>query len=397
MKAIDFYHHYKEDIALFAEMGFKVFRLSICWSRIFPNGNEEKPNKAGLDFYRTVFRELKKYNIEPLVTLWHGEDPLYLENEIHGWASREMIGYFEHYVKTVVSEFKDYVKYWLTLNEINNRMMFLDLMPADIAERSKANTYQELHYKLVASARAVKIAHDIDPGCHVGCMIAHAVYYPSTCAPQDVLAAMKQSDRINYYCADVQVRGEYPFFAKQLWEKEQVHVEISEQDLIDLKNGIVDFYSLSYYSTQCLGAGTILEASKGNFTRGAKNPYLTYSEWGWAMDPDGLRFILNEIYSRYQIPIFIVENGLGAVDEVVDETVHDLYRIDYLRAHIDAMEQAIADGVKLLGYTTWGCIDGISASTGEMKKRYGFIYVDVDDEGHGTFARLKKDSFAWYK
>ncbi len=228
-------------------------------------------------------------------------------------------------------------------------------------------------------------------------MIAHAVYYPSTCAPQDVLAAMKQSDRINYYCADVQVRGEYPFFAKQLWEKEQVHVEISEQDLIDLKNGIVDFYSLSYYSTQCLGAGTILEASKGNFTRGAKNPYLTYSEWGWAMDPDGLRFILNEIYSRYQIPIFIVENGLGAVDEVVDETVHDLYRIDYLRAHIDAMEQAIADGVKLLGYTTWGCIDGISASTGEMKKRYGFIYVDVDDEGHGTFARLKKDSFAWYK
>lgn len=396
--AIDFYHKYKEDIKLLAEIGFKVFRMSICWSRIFPKGIEEKPNKEGLEFYRNVFLELKKYHIEPLVTMWHGENPIYLENEIGGWNSRDMITYFDKYVRTIVTEYKGLVKYWLTFNELNNTIMFLDLMDKELAAQEAQNTYQQIHHKFVASAHAVTIAHAIDPDCRVGCMIAHAVNYPATCAPKDVIATMENNQKITFYCGDVQVRGYYPSYAGRILEQAGVKLKITSQDLEDMKGGTVDFYSFSYYSSACATAGKSVQASKGNFTIGEKNPYLQYSEWGWGMDPDGLRFALNEIYDRYQIPVFVVENGLGAEDIAEsDGSIHDLYRIEYIRDHIKAMRLAIVDGVELLGYTTWGCLDEISASTGEMKKRYGFIYVDRDDAGNGTLERRKKDSFNWYK
>ena len=398
-QGVDFYHRYPADIKLLGEMGFKVFRMSICWSRIFPNGIEAQPSKEGLDFYRSVFLDLKKYGIEPLVTMWHGEDPVYLENELGGWRSRKTIQYFDRYVETIVREYKGLVKYWLTFNEINNTIMFLDLMPPELAAKEAQSTYQKLHHKFVASAHAVKLAHAIDPTCKVGCMIAYAVNYPATCAPRDVMAKVEKDHRIVSYCGDVQVRGAYPAFARKLWEDAHVELDIKERHLADLREGTVDFYSFSYYSSACVSANGSNEVSKGNFTIGEKNPYLTYSEWGWAMDPEGLRFALNEIYDRYQIPIIVVENGLGARDVLEpDGTVHDPYRIEYLRGHIACMRDAIVqDGVDLFGYTMWGCIDLVSASTGEMAKRYGFIYVDADDEGHGTFDRYRKDSFYWYK
>lgn len=396
--AIDFYHRYKEDIGLLAEMGFKVFRMSICWSRIFPKGIEDEPNREGLEFYRNVFLELKKYGIEPLVTMWHGENPIYLENEIGGWESRDMIAYFDKYVRAIVTEYKGLVKYWLTFNELNNTIMFLDLMDEKLASQEAQSTYQQIHHKLVASAHAVKIAHEIDPACKVGCMIAYAVNYPATCAPKDVIATLEKNQRINYYCGDVQVRGGYPSYGERIWGKAGVKLEILPQDLEDIKSGTVDFYSFSYYSSSCVSSGKSLNNAKGNFTIGEKNPYLKYSEWGWGMDPDGLRFALNEIYDRYQIPVIVVENGLGAEDTVEEDgSIHDDYRIEYIRGHIKAMKQAVGDGVDLFGYTTWGCLDEISASTGEMKKRYGFIHVDRDDLGNGSLERRKKDSFYWYK
>lgn len=396
--AIDFFHHYKEDIRMLAEMGFKAFRMSICWSRIFPKGIEAEPNREGLEFYRNVFLELRKYGIEPIVTMWHGENPIWLENEIGGWNSREMIAHFDRYVKTIVTEYKGLVKYWLTFNELNNGIMFLDLMEKELADKEAQSTYQQIHHKFVASAHAVKTAHEIDPKCKVGCMIAYAVYYASTCAPSDILAKTVKDQRINFYCGDVQVRGYYPHYARRILEKANVILDITEQDLIDLREGTVDFYSLSYYSSACVSSKGSLEVSKGNFTIGEVNPYLAYSEWGWGMDPGGLRYALNEICGRYQIPVIVVENGLGAVDTVEpDGKIHDLYRIEYIRSHIEAMEKTIEDGVDLFGYTTWGCIDEISASTGEMKKRYGFIYVDRDNNGNGTLERIRKDSFEWYR
>lgn len=396
--AIDFYSHYREDIQLLAEMGFKVFRMSICWSRIYPRGIEEEPSREGLDFYRKVFQELRRYGIEPLVTLWHGEDPLYLENTIGGWKSREMISYFDKYARTVLEEYRDQVTYWLTFNELNNTIMFLDLMDEKLAKEEAPDTYLKLHHKFLASAHAVKLAHEINPKYRVGCMIAYAVNYPRTCAPQDTIAKLEKEQRILHYCGDVQVRGAYPAFAERIWQEAGADFEIRRQDLEELREGTVDFYSFSYYSTACVSAGGRGEKSKGNFTIGEKNPYLIYSQWGWAMDPEGLRLALNEIYGRYQIPVMVVENGLGAVDQPeADGRIHDEYRIAYLRSHIEAMRQAVNDGVDLFGYTTWGCIDEISASTGEMGKRYGFLYVDRDDRGEGTLARSRKDSFYWYK
>ena len=396
--AIDFYHHYKEDIALFAEMGFKMFRMSISWSRIFPNGIEEEPNKKGLDFYRDVFEELKKYNIEPLVTISHYDTPLYLEEELDGWKNRKLISLFDRYTEVLFNEYKGLVKYWLTFNEINSLLMFKDFIP-NMSKEDIANNYQALHNQFVASARAVQRAHSIDPEYKVGCMIAGACSYPLTCAPEDVLKNQKKMQDSFYYCGDVMVRGEYPVFAKRLWKEDNVNLEYTEEDIKTLKEGKVDFFSFSYYSTTCTSADkNVAKDGLGNFSLGSKNPYIKYSEWGWGMDSIGLRYYLNEIYNRYEIPVMVVENGLGAIDELTeDKKVHDQYRIEYLREHIKAMEGALEDGVDLIAYTPWGCIDLISASTGEMKKRYGFIYVDLDNEGNGTMKRYKKDSFEWYK
>ena len=398
-EAIDFYHHYKEDIALFAEMGFKMFRMSIAWSRIYPKGIEEEPNQEGLAFYRSVFEELRKYNIEPLVTIWHFDTPLYIEEEMGDWANRDVIALFDKYAKTILTEYKGLVHYWLTFNEINNTVNFFDAMEDSKTDAGWQNVYQHLHNKFVASAHTVKMAHEIDPENKVGCMICGTLSYALTCDPKDVFAKDEKWQSGVLYCSDVQCRGYYPYYAQKMWEKHNVKLDITEQDLKDLKEGCVDFYTFSYYSSNCITTHKDTETASGNMINGAKNPYLEYSDWGWSYDPLGLRIYLNYLYDRYEKPMMIVENGLGALDVLnEDGTVHDDYRIDYLRKHVKAMKDAIEiDHVNLIGYTTWGCIDLVSAGTGEMRKRYGFIYVDIDDDLKGSGKRYRKDSFYWYK
>lgn len=394
----DFYHRYKEDIALFAEMGFKMFRMSISWSRIYPTGTEAEPNREGLKFYRDVFTELRKYNIEPLVTISHYDTPLYIEEDLGNWKNPEVIGLFEKFCHTIFEEYKDLVKYWLTFNEINSALM-MDLFFQGTAPEILKAGYINLHNQFVASAKVVKYAHEKYPQFKMGCMIAGLISYPLTPDPKDILANQERTQDYFYYAGDVMVRGAYPNFAKKSWKKYGLDPAFFEKDAQILKEGHVDFFTYSYYSTSCHTTHT--DAPKdggGNLSMGYVNPYLHYSEWGWSMDPDGLRYSLNEIWDRYQVPIMVVENGLGAIDKLeADGTVHDPYRIDYMRGHVEAMDKALEDGVDLIAYTPWGCIDLVSASTGEMRKRYGMIYVDMDDEGKGTLDRFKKDSFYWYK
>ena len=396
---IDFYHRYKEDIKLFAEMGFKTFRLSIAWSRIFPNGDDAEPNEKGLEFYD----KLAKYGIEPLVTLSHYETPLHLAKEYDGWVDRRLIGFFEKYVRTVFTRYKDKVKYWLTFNEINSALHF-PLMSAGIwtpkEKLSKQDLYQAMHHELVASALAVKIGHEINPEFKIGCMILGVPNYPLTPMPSDVLKAVEQ-DRGNLFFADIHARGEYPKYMNRYFKENNIEIKFEDGDKEILKN-TVDFISFSYYMSSCATADPTKKVGKGNLIAGVPNPYLKASEWGWQIDPEGLRYILNFLYDRYQKPLFIVENGLGAVDELItdehgNKTVNDDYRINYLNDHLVQVAEAIEDGVELMGYTTWGCIDLVSASTAELRKRYGFIYVDRNDDGTGTLERYKKKSFNWYK
>lgn len=399
LEAVDFYHHYKEDIALLAEMGFKVFRISIGWSRVYPNGDDEKPNEEGLKFYENVFLECKKYGIEPLVTLAHFDIPMNLVKKYGGWRSRKTIDCFATYARTMFERFKGLVKYWLTVNEINVliRMPFTASgICFEEGEDHYKVTYTAAHNELIASAMATKIGHEVDQNNMIGCMMAGGIYYPKTCKPEDTVAARECSHK-NYFFVDVQSRGYYPAYALKEFERHNFEVPFAEGDEELLKNNTVDFVSFSYYQSHCATASPEAE-EKQDIWGCVRNPYLNVSEWGWAMDPVGLRNTLNEIYERYQKPLFIVENGLGAKDELINETVEDDYRIDYLRQHIKAMKEAIEiDGVDLFGYTTWGPIDLVSASTGEMSKRYGFVYVDKDDSGNGTLKRYKKKSFTWYK
>lgn len=400
-EAVDAYGHYKEDIALFAEMGFKCYRFSFSWSRIFPTGEEKEPNEAGLRFYEEYIDELLKYNIEPVVTLCHFDIPLTLVDKYGSWRSRKVIECYTHYCEVVFRRFKDKVKYWITFNEIN-MLMHLSFMGAGICFKEGENPlqvkYQAAHNELVASALAVKIGHEINPDFQIGCMLAAGSVYPYSCNPEDVWESRKK-DRENYFFIDVQARGKYPAYAVKFLEKQGISLEMTPEDTQILKENTVDFISLSYYNSRCVRADGKGEASGGNVFASAKNPYLTCSEWGWPIDPMGLRITLNDIYDRYQKPLFIVENGLGAKDTLEsDGKINDDYRIDYLNSHIEAMKQAIEeDGVDVIGYTAWGCIDLISATTGEMSKRYGLVYVDKDDEGKGSLKRIPKKSFYWYK
>lgn len=403
LKGIDFYYRYKDDIALFAKMGFKVYRFSIAWSRIFPKGDEKSPNEEGLKFYDNVIEECIKYGIEPLVTLSHYETPYYLAKKYDGWRNRKLIDFFENYSKVVISRYKGKVKYWLTFNEINALWHF-PLMGAGILtpkeDLTKKDLYQAAHHELVASAKVVKLAHEIDSNNKVGCMVLGLVSYPRTCDPDDVIAVMEEN-RKGMFFTDVHMRGEYPFYAKKMFEHENIHLDIEPGDLDVLKN-TCDFLSFSYYMSKCIAKDSSkYERGKGNLTTGVKNPYLKESQWGWQIDPQGLRYLLNTYYERYGKPLFIVENGLGAVDELIEvagkKTVIDDYRIDYMNDHLLEVKKAIDDGVDVMGYTAWGCIDLISASTAEMKKRYGFIYVDRNNDGSGTFERYQKKSFDWYK
>ena len=401
-EAIDMYHHYMEDIKLFAEMGFKVYRMSLSWSRIFPNGDDLEANEEGLMFYELIFKELHKFGIEPLVTIAHFDVPLNLIKKYGAWRNRALIELYSRYAETVLKRYKGLVKYWLTINEINI-LLHQPFVGAGLVfeedENQEEVKYQAAHHQLVASAIATKHAHEIDPENQVGCMLAGGNNYPYTCRPEDYQEAINR-DREGYFFIDVQARGKYPNYALKKFKRENLTIEMNEEDLEILASAPVDFISFSYYSSRTVSAHPEdYEQTTGNIFGTIKNPNLPSTEWGWQIDPLGLRNSLNQLYDRYQKPLFIVENGLGAVD-VPDEIgfVDDEYRIDYLRQHIQAFKAAVEiDGIELLGYTTWGCIDLIAASTGQMSKRYGFIYVDQNDDGGGTLKRSKKKSFYWYK
>ena len=411
-QAVDFYHFYKEDIALYGEMGFKCFRLSVNWSRIYPDGTELEPNPEGLQFYHNVFAECKKYGIEPLVTISHYELPWGLSVKYNGWTGREVIDCFVRYATTLFKEYKDEVRYWLTFNEINigvnafGRIMSLGMQGDDHKPMFKmtetpeeaSDRFTALHNQFVASAKAVVIGHEINPDNKIGLMIAGSMNYPYTPNPLDVRETQIKMQMSNWFCGDVQVRGHYPYYAKRYFKDNNITVRMEPGDDEILAKGTVDFYSFSYYMSSCSSVDPEALKGAGNMFTGIVNPYLKASDWGWQIDPEGLRIYLNEVYGRYEIPLMIVENGLGAVDErAEDGKFHDDYRINYLRDHIKAMAQAVEDGVDLMGYTMWGCTDLVSASTGEMKKRYGFVYVDRDNDGNGDFHRERKDSFYWYK
>ena len=403
LKGIDFYHRYREDIAMLAEMGFSVFRFSIAWSRIFPNGDEETPNEAGLAFYDQLIDECRRHGMEPLVTLSHYETPYHLAKTYDGWCSRKMIDFFKRYVNTVMKRYKGKVHYWLTFNEINSILHNPYLSGGILTPKeqlSKSDLYQAIHHELVASALVTKMAHEIDPDNKVGCMVIGVPSYPLTPNPDDVIANMEQ-DRHNLYFTDVQARGAYPKYLNRYFKENGIQIQMEEGDEEILKNS-VDFISFSYYMSTCGCADPDAHPqAAGNIIPGVANPYLRSSQWGWQIDPKGLRYLLNQFYDRYQKPLFIVENGLGARDELIEKdgvlTVEDDYRIEYMREHLLQVEEAIEDGVEVLGYTSWGCIDLVSASTAQMSKRYGFIYVDRNDDGSGTMARYRKKSFYWYR
>lgn len=398
---INFYQNYKEDIRLFAEMGFKCYRMSIAWTRIFPNGDEAEPNQAGLDFYTNVFEELKKYDIEPIVTISHYEMPLALSINYGGWTNRKLIGFFEKYSEVLFKNFGKYVKYWMAFNEINSILKH-PFTSAGILEENNQNlkteVYQAAHHQFVASAAVTKKLREMYPNSKMGCMISYQLPIAYSCNPSDVQAAV-DLQRETLFFSDVQVRGEYPAYTARWFDDIGVSLETEDEDWAVLKEGTVDYVSFSYYMTTAVSSEPDkFEKVAGNLlVKGVKNPYLAISDWGWQIDPQGIRVAANQLYDRYQLPILVAENGVGALDKVENGEIHDDYRIEYLNAHLKQLKEAVKDGVDVFGYTAWGCIDIVSASTSQMSKRYGFIYVDLDDEGKGTNRRIKKDSFNWYK
>lgn len=400
-RGIDFYHRYKGDIALFAEMGFKVLRVSIAWSRIFPTGEDAGPNEAGLQFYDDLFRELRHYNIEPLVTLSHYEMPLALSEKYNGWVHRNVLDAFVRFSNVCFDRYKDQVRYWLTFNEIDSihRHPFTTAgirSDKSAPGKAKQDIYQALHHQFVASALVTRDCHAKIPDSQVGCMLTKLTTYPYSCRPEDVEATLKKNLE-NYFYADVQVFGEYPPLILRDLERRDINIAMQPEDKAILKAHTVDFVSFSYYMSLAETTQPDAERTPGNTILGVKNPHLPASEWGWQIDPVGLKISLLELYDRYKKPLFIVENGLGAKDVVENGEIHDSYRIDYFRAHFAQTLEAINEGVEVMGFTTWGPIDIISAGTSQMSKRYGFIYVDQDDEGNGSLERLRKASFWWYK
>ncbi len=408
--AIDHYHRFKEDIALFAEMGFKMYRFSISWTRIFPNGDETEPNEEGLKFYDALIDECRKYGIEPMITISHYEVPFGLTKKWNSWVDRRQIDCYLNYCRAIFTRYKGKVKYWLTFNELNsattpmggflNQGILNEIRTMSFEEQvdNPQNRFQGLHHQFLASALAVKMAHEIDPEYQVGCMQIMATSYGLTCHPKDQLANQRKNHVMNWFCSDVQCRGKYPNYIWRYFKENGIEIHMEPKDAEILASGPVDYYTCSYYMSICETADPDAGKGKGNLIGGVKNPYLKASDWGWQIDPEGLRYSLNEIWDRYQLPIFVVENGLGAYDKIdEDGKVRDDYRIDYLRQHILEMHEAVLDGVDLRGYTPWGCIDLVSASTGEMAKRYGFIFVERYDDGTGDFSRRRKESFFWYQ
>lgn len=402
-KGVDFYHRYKEDIALFAEMGFKVYRLSIAWPRIFPNGDDKEPNEAGLAFYDNVFDELEKYGIEPFVTMTHYEMPINLVLKYNGFESRQAIDDYLRFAKVIFKRYKGRVKYWAPFNELNMMLTSPYTCGGVISDVSKYKDneyqikYQATHHQLIASALATKLCREIMPDAKIGCMIARLETYAATSKPEDQLQALLD-EQLNVFYPEVLINGKYPNYIWRYFKEKGINIEMEPGDEEILRENTGDFIAFSYYMTYMATANPEPGVQvSGNLVGTSQNPHLELTDWDWPIDPIGLRITLNRLYDRFKVPLFIVENGLGAHDKVEDGKVHDPYRIDYLRRHIEQMKEAIIDGVDLIGYTTWGCIDLVSCGTSQMSKRYGFIYVDQDDHGNGTLERIRKDSFYWYK
>ena len=396
-EASDFYHHMEEDLKLMKELGSHCFRTSFAWSRLFPSGLEEVPNPKGLAFYDRMIDLCHAYGIEPIITLSHLEIPYALYDRYGGWEDRHFIDCFVRYAKCVLEHFQGRINYWITFNEINCTQHFPTVVGVgvDRAEHPASCQYQALHHMLVANAKIIEFGKQLDPQMQIGCMIAYGPIYPLTPDPQDVLKAKRQ-ERENLFASDIMIHGEYPFYTNSFFQEEGIQIERLPEDLDLIKENRIDFLALSYYNTNC---ATIHEGeqSSGNLFGGVKNPYLKATDWGWQIDPIGIRIMCNTLAERYRIPLMIVENGIGAKDEAIDGKIHDEYRIAYLKEHLLQVEKAIEDGVNLIAYTMWSFIDIISASGGKMSKRYGLVYVDRDDEGKGTNQRIKKDSFAWYQ
>lgn len=399
---IEFFHHYKEDIVLCAEMGFKVFRFSIAWSRVFPTGEESEANPEALAFYDDVIDRIVAAGMIPLVTMSHFEMPLALTNKYNGWSDRRVIPLFRKYANVLMGRYSDRVKYWISFNEINAGR-FSTFKSTGVVEDKTDNyqqtAYQAVHHQFVAAAQVTKDLHEIDPEGKMGCMIAYFTTYPATSKPEDVMAAYQEDHEANTFYTDVMIRGKYPSFAKKMFKEKGIHLDILPEDEAVMKEYTADYLAFSYYMSSIASSDADqFESTGANLREALKNPYLESSDWGWQIDPVGLRYSLNFLYDRYQTPLFIVENGLGALDQVTtDGKVHDVYRISYLKRHIVEMGKAIDDGVELLGYTMWSSLDVVSSGTSEMSKRYGFIYVDQDDYGNGTKLRIKKDSYYWYQ
>jgi len=392
-KANDFYHRYKEDLKLFSEMGLKCYRMSMAWSRIFPHGDDETPSEDGLAFYENVFKLCHEYDIEPVVTLSHYDLPLNLCVKYGGWKNRALIDLYVKYAETVMTRCKGLVTYWITFNEINS-VIVENFKNAGMFENDDKSLAQAAHNQFVASAKTVMKAREIDSNNRVGCMVAYTLSYPRTCNPADQIASLFSKREYNFFL-DVQAKGEYPYYKKREYESKGITLEIEDDDFDIIRKGTVDYISFSYYTTGLISVDK--EGEEGD-KLGPANPYLKTNAWGWGVDPTGLRYALNEVYDRYHKPVFIVENGYGNKDELVDGKVNDDVRIDYMREHLSEIKKAIyEDGVDVMGCTTWGVVDCISLGTGEMAKRYGLIYVDCDDYGHGSYKRYKKKSFDWYK
>ncbi|MEK3876989.1 MULTISPECIES: glycoside hydrolase family 1 protein [unclassified Paenibacillus] len=401
-RGIDFYHTFREDIALFAEMGFKVFRYSIAWARVFPGGDDAAPNEKALQFYDQVIEECLKHGMEPLITISHFDTPIVLIDKFGGWYNRRLVDLYVKYCEVLFKRYKGKVKYWVTFNEINMSVK-AGAKTLGIIEYDKPNyeemLFQGLHHQFVAASRATRLAHKIDPGNQIGSMVAYFTTYPYTCKPEDALQMQKDDQMKNQFFLDVLNLGEYPYYAKTYFKDKNITLHIEDGDLDSIRAHTADYVGMSYYNSMISSSDTEqLELTAGNVHSVYKNPHLPENEWGWQIDPVGLRYTLNLVYDRYNKPVFILENSSGFYDKLnEDGTVNDPYRIEFLRKHIEQMGLAIQDGVEMIGYTMWGPIDMISSSTSEMSKRYGFIYVDQDDYGNGTMKRTRKDSFYWYQ
>ena len=396
-KACDFYHRYKEDLDLLVEMGANTFNVTVSWARVLPHGIQGGVNQKGVEFYREFFKECKKRHIEPIVTLYKYDMPCFYEEEWGGWSNPALIDEFVAFSKICFEEYQDLVKYWITINEINIIKQDMDV-EGDVTPQKARVRFDEIHNMMLAAAKATSLAHSINENYKVGCMIAATFTYPLTCDPLDALNNQKLLQGNFYMCADVMARGSYPYYTKSVFDSYGIEFNVSEEDEKILLDGKADFFAFSYYSTNTTTThAELLEDNGAMGVLGCKNPYLNATDWGWQIDPVGLHYWMHEIYSRYQMPLFLIENGMGAIDKLEDGKVHDPYRIAYHKAHIEKMRDAVNEGVDLFGYTSWSGIDIVSNSTGEFRKRYGFIYVDTDDQGNGTYNRYKKDSFYWYK